>query len=170
MDKFWINLLKLSENVPMFPHPQDLLSSACKVQRDNDLMVAAATETQTPFPRCLTLATLSDLVSQAKNPGVVIKRDYGDSNEFTFLPSKKRHRDLEMKYQETQERYSPVKCLPYPSWIAQPYISSLMDKGELRAFVVGGELIYAIHTWERGADPRFNMEMVDNYTPLELVE
>lgn len=170
MDKFWISLLKLSEIVPMFPHPQDLLSSACKVQRDNDLMVAAVTATKTPFPRSITLTNLSDVESQARNPGVVIKRDYSDSNQCTFLPGKKRQRLVEKKFHETQENYGQIRSLPYPSWIAQPYMPALVDKGEIRAFVVGGKVMYSIHTWQRDPASDYSIELVDNYTPLELVE
>ena len=85
MDTFWTCLLQLSEKIPMFPHPQDLLSSACKVQRDNDLMIVATSVTQTPFPRSLTLVNIRDLLSQAENLGVVIKRDMELVDNYTPL-------------------------------------------------------------------------------------
>jgi glutathione synthase/RimK-type ligase-like ATP-grasp enzyme len=171
MDEFWINLLELSEKIPMFPHPQDLLGSACKVQRDNDLMIAATSGTLTPYPRSMILANLKELLDQATNSGVVIKRDFSDSSDFTFLPGKKRSRTLESMFKETSKSYSKVKNLPYPSWLAQPYIPALVEKGEIRAFVVGGKLAYAIHTWPgTELDHPLHMEFVENYTPLELLK
>ena len=169
MDKFWIRLLKMSEKIPMFPHPQDLLGSACKVQRDNDLMRVAISETLTPFPRSLTLVGLEELLKQAQNPSVVIKRDYSDSSEWTFLPGRRRVMELEAKFQETTESYREIKTLPYPAWIAQPFMPSLLEKGELRAYVVGGKLMYTIHTWVQKPGGEIHMEVVENFTPLEFL-
>ena len=89
MDRFWNSLLWLSETTPMFPQPQDLLNSACKVQRDNDLMIAATTATQTLYPWSLTSMNKKDLITQAENKGVDIKRDFRDLSKWTFLPQKK---------------------------------------------------------------------------------
>jgi hypothetical protein len=169
IDEFWINLFELSEKICMFPHPQDLLSSACKVLRDNDLMIAATSATLTPFPRTITLNNMGDLRDQSANRGVVIKRDFSDSSTCTFLPGKHRSRLVESKYLETQDSYEGIKKLPCPSWIAQPYIPALVDKGELRAYVAGGKLMYSIHTWESNGQDGMNMEVVDNYTPLDLL-
>jgi len=135
-------------------------------------MIAATSVTQTPYPLSLTLTTLEELVNQAENQGVVIKRDYSDSNEWTFLPQrKKRARLLETKFNETSESYRGIQNLPFPSWLAQPYMPALVEKGEIRAYVVGGVLMYAVHTYPTG-DKRnpLSIELVDNFTPLELLE
>ena len=66
----------MSEKIPMFPHPLDLLNSACKVKRDDDLMTVATSNTLTPYSKYLTLVGLDDLLKLADNSKVVIKRDY----------------------------------------------------------------------------------------------
>jgi len=174
MDLFWINLLKLSTQIPMFPHPQDLLASGCKVQRDNDLMIVATSVTRTPYPRSITMTTWEELEKQSRNTGIVIKRDYSDSNNCTFLPPKtrkdnSRYQSLKEKFIETEESYQGIKKLPYPSWIGQPYMPGLIDKGEIRAFVVGGKLIHSTHTYPTPLHP-WNSDVVVNYTPLDLLE
>lgn len=160
----------------MFPHPQDLLASACKVQRDNDLMTAAMTVTKTPYPKSLTLTNEQDLRTACKNMKIVIKRDFSDSTTCTFLPAKdgRPNRRMEkalQKYAESEMLYEGIECLPRPAWLAQPWIPSLVEKGEIRAFVVGGKLLHAVHTWpQRTGDRIYHFELVDNYTPLEQLE
>lgn len=159
----------------MFPHPQDLLASACKVQRDNDLMIAAGSTTLTPYPRSLTLVDEESLRRQATNPGLVIKRDYSDGSLWTFLPKRDdkdgraRREHIRKRFLETQKCYQHITQLPYPSWLAQPYMPGLVEKGEIRAFLVGGKLRYAIHTWP-GPNEDLYMDLVENYTPLNLLE
>jgi hypothetical protein len=152
----------------MFPHPGDLLASACKVQRDNDLMIAAMKATKTPYPKSVTLTSPDDLRPACQNMGLVIKRDFSDSTTCTFLPGADRETKVRDKFVETQSLYRGICCLPYPSWIGQPYMPSLVEKGEIRAFVVGGKVMYAVHTWPIG--DRQGVEVVDNYTPLESLQ
>jgi hypothetical protein len=157
----------------MFPHPQDLLASACKVQRDNDLMVIATTVTKTPYPKALALTTKQDLADACQNLGLVIKRDFSDSTSCTYLPPQAgeggdRTTKVMNNYTETNRFYKNIECLPHPSWIAQPYIPSLVEKGELRAFIVGGRLAFVIHSWPMGGLQQ--SQVVDNFTPLDIIE
>jgi hypothetical protein len=163
-DQFWTNLLALSLQVPMFPHPEDLLASASKIQRDNDLLIAATQVTNTPFPRSLTITTGAELQQACNRPMVVIKREFSDSTSCTFLPSGTQRTEVYHKFMETQRLYGGITSLPIPGWIAQPYIDSLAQKGELRAFVVGGKVFHTVHTWPE--DDQQSHEMVDNITPL----
>jgi hypothetical protein len=169
-DQFWNNLLQLSLQLPMFPHPQDLVASASKIQRDNDLMVVASTITRTPFPRSIILDTEEDLRKACKNQALVIKREFSDSTHCTYLPPNEgedpglRLQRVMRKLVETQRLYSGIRSLPPPTWMGQPFISSL-QKGELRAFVVGGRLEHVIHTWTEQSTHEF----VDNVTPLSLL-
>jgi hypothetical protein len=152
----------------MFPHPQDLIASAAKIQRDNDLMVVATTITKTPFPKSVILDKEDDLIAACKNKYLVIKREFSDSNNSTYLPPKdgpnSRLTQVGEKYKKTRELYDGIQSLPPPTWMGQPFIPSLLHKGELRAFVVGGRVQYVIHTL------REEQQYVDNYTPLHLLE
>lgn len=175
IDDFWVNLLLLSLDVPMFPHPQDLLASACKIQRDNDLMISAVTKTNTPYPKSVTISNQEDLKAACKNRGLVIKRDFSDSTSCTYLPPKDgepngRTEKVMAVYEHTKQAYGTIECLPRPAWMAQPYIPSLVEKGELRAFVVGGKLAYAVHTWPSPEPGVYSIELVENYTPLNLLQ
>ena len=168
MDRFWANLLKLSVRIPMFPHPQDLLSAACKVVRDTDLTIVASQVTKSPYPRSAILRTPEDLRKSCDNTGVVIKRDFSDSTTCTFLPGSDRSGHVRRKHAETSHLYEGIDAIPTPQWMAQPFNVELAHKGEIRAFVAGGKLRYAIHTWPQGG--RINQECVDNYTPLDLLQ
>ena len=169
MDEFWANLLTLSLTLPMFPHPQDLLSSGCKVQRDGDLTIAAATITRSAYPKSIALPNLDAIKDACKNQALVIKRDFSDSTSCTFLPgAANREAEVEAKYRETSLLYEGIKRIPRPAWMGQPFNRHLAEKGELRAFVIGGRLQYTIHTMLEG-DGRFYHAFVDNYTPLHLL-
>ena len=50
-------------------------------------------------------------------------------------------------------------------------MASLVEKGEIRVYVVGGKVMYSIHTWpSERFQQAMQFEVVENYTPLELVE
>jgi glutathione synthase/RimK-type ligase-like ATP-grasp enzyme len=115
-------------------------------------MAAAMTKMKTPYPKSLTLTSRQDLIAACKNRGVVIKCDFSDSTTCIFLPSSDERSDRRMekilwKYTETERLYEGIECLPHPMWMAQPLIPSLVQKGEIRAFVVRGKMVHAIHTW-----------------------
>jgi hypothetical protein len=167
MDKFWGNLLHLSDQVPMFPHPLDLLSAACKVQRDSDLSIVAANITQSPYPRSILLRTEAELERSCGDTGVVVKRDFSDSATCTFMPGRDRVQAVTRKEAETDILYSGIQGIPRPRWMAQPFNLDLAHKGELRAYVVGGVFQYSVHTWFQGSTVQH--EFVDNYTPLDLL-
>lgn len=99
----------------------------------------------------------------------MIKRDFSDSTTCTFLPGNSRQERVIEKYAETAQLYYGIQSIPRPTWMAQPFNRDLAQKGELRAFLVGGVLKYTVHTWPAG-DARFHNEYVDNYTPLDLLQ
>ena len=171
-DAFWVNLLQLSQLLPMFPHPQDLYAAAAKMQRDNNLM-AAATITRTPFLKTVHLSTQQELIQASRQKTLVIKRDFSDSASCTYLPTNDgpgaRIQQVSIKWDETQRVYQGIKSLPLPSWLAQPYNPSILEKGELRAFVVGGRVRHVIHTLPNGPD-QMHQEIVDNFTPLSCLK
>lgn len=170
-DRFWKSLLQLSLQLPMFPHPLDLIASASKIQRDNLLMVVASTITQTPFPKSLTLPTKDALLKACANRGLVIKREFSDSEDCTFLPPKreedleKRKRRVKEVWDHTKTLYEGIESLPPPTWMGQPFILSLLEKGELRAFVVGGRVTHVVHTCPQHC----SQEFVDSFVPLSLI-
>ena len=174
-DLFWNNLLKLSLHIPMFPHPQDLLASASKIQRDNDLMVVATNITKTPFPKSVTLNNETDLLIACRRPGYVIKCDFSDSNDCTYLPSnegedaKVREQRIKQKLEETKISYRGIRSLPHPNWMGQTYIPSLVEKGELWAFVVGGKVSHVIHTLPANAG-NLKIQFVENFTHLSILK
>lgn len=170
MDGFWTNLHKLSVNIPMFPHPQDILSAGCKVIRDVDLTIVAARVTNSPYPASVLLKSKKELVEACQNPHLVIKRDFSDSTTCTFMPGPNRTTRVKKRYADTLLDYSDIQTLPQPSWMAQPFNPEVAFKGELRAFVVGGRVQYTVSTWPGAEAGAFDQELVDNYTPLELLK
>lgn len=172
-DRFWVNLLNLSKALPMFPHPQDLYTAACKMQRDNHLMTAAMGNTMTPFLRTAHLSTKQALLEACAKKVFVIKRDFSDSTSCTYLPTKEgpeaRKQLVSSKWDETLRVYNGIHSLPAPVWMAQVYNPHLLEKGELRAFVVGGRVRRVIHTLP-DVQGEMQQEMVDNFTPLSRLK
>jgi hypothetical protein len=112
VDAFWTNLLELSINISMFPHPQDLLSAACKVQRDTDLAIVATKVMRSPYPSSAVLCTQDELKEGCLNPRVVIKQDFSDSTACTFLPAIDHQRHVMTKDTEMCQLYGGIKTIP----------------------------------------------------------
>ena len=70
------------------------------------------------------------------------------------------------KWEQTEMLYSGIQSLPPPTWMAQPFIRSLLEKGELRAFVVDGSVTHVVHT----SPEHSSQEFVDNVVPLLLLQ
>lgn len=152
----------------MFPHPQDLISAGCKVQRDADLTIVAQTITRSPYPKSVVLRTEVEL-RDACHKRLVIKRDYSDSTSCTFLPAKAYEEAVIKEDRETRRLYSGIRRIPRPVWMGQPFNQHLADKGELRAFVVNKQLRYTVNTSLQSSG-LFHIEFADNYTPLDRLE
>jgi hypothetical protein len=153
----------------MFPHPKDLIASAAKLQRDNDLMLVALETTKTAYPRMVPLRTHKEFMEACSSQQLVVKRDFSDSNIHLLIranPAQMKH--TQSQWKKTQERYRNVTCLPQPTWFAQRYVPALQEKGELRVFLAGTKISHCVHTW---TDEGGNLctEIVDNVTPLNLM-
>ena len=128
-------------------------------------MVVASTITRTPFPKCVTLNSREELLKACENKALVIKREFSDSTNCTYLPDANpanRVKRVTQKLDQTLRLYGGIRSLPLPAWMGQPFISGLLHKGELRAFVAGGTMTHVIHTWAEES----TQEFVDNITPL----
>lgn len=168
-DIFWSNLLLFATKQPMFPHPKDLVASAAKLQRDNDLMLVALETTKTAYPRTVPLRNHEEFLVACSSQQLVVKRDFSDCNIHLLIradPANKEH--AQSQWEKTQDMYRNIRCLPRPTWFAQQYVPALQQKGELRAFVAGTRMFHCVHTW---VDSGGNVctEVVDNVTPLNLV-
>jgi hypothetical protein len=85
----------------------------------------------------------------------------------TFLPTE----TLLQKYAESEILYEGIECLPHLAWLAQPWMPSLVEKGEIRAFVVRGKLLHAVHMWPQSTGGLIhNFELVNNYMPLKQLK
>jgi hypothetical protein len=169
-DTFWTNLLQFAYGFPMFPHPKDLVASAAKLQRDSDLRKVALTITKTVYPKTAKLLNSKEFLLACSNQEMVVKREYSDCNTHLLIQGNPNKRSLLLgQWIRTQDMYQAITCLPKPAWFGQRYVPALEEKGELRVFVAGGEMFYAVHTWT-DANGNHNQEIVDNVTPLDLLE
>jgi len=50
--------------------------------------------------------------------------------------------------------------------MAQPFNPLLVEKGEIRAFIVEGRMMHAVYTWIFNRQQKDYHQMVDNYMPL----
>jgi len=62
---------------------------------------------------------------------------------------------------------------PEGLWFSQQFVPTLRDEGELRAFVLGGEMVYVVHTkilgrasLEHGVSDGWSIEVMDKLPPL----
>lgn len=168
-DTFWSNLLLFASRQPMFPHPKDLVASAAKLQRDNDLMLVALETTKTAYPRVVPLRNYEEFLAACSSPQLVVKRDFSDCSVHQVIRADPAQMKCTLsQWEKTEDLYRNVRCLPRPTWFAQHYIPALKEKGELRVFVAGTRMFHCVHTW---VDDGGNvcMDAVDNVTPVHLI-
>jgi hypothetical protein len=109
-----------------------------------DLTDVATSVTQTVFPHSLLVSDQKTMETTCLNKAVLIRWEFSDSLSSTFMP-KERSLDHVMKaFEKSQKDYKDIHFLLQPHWFAQPYISALEKKGELRIFVIGLMVSYIV--------------------------
>lgn len=157
----------------MFPHPLEHLRAANKLFRDGDLHHAASLVGNI-HPPLFPLLNLKKFKETMNRQDIVLKRSFADASTMTFMPDQmaqenRQGRTAIMEQWNNTRRYEKMPPEVRPVWFTQPYIPELVIKGEFRAFVVGGKLratILTTPTHGGGMD----QEMVDNFTPLHLIQ
>jgi hypothetical protein len=148
------NLIGLSRVIRMWP-PQDhvdTIASKWELTRTLDFIAQERTKTARPKTRLLVDGeTILDVM--------VLKRTHSDAGQHVLLPT------------------NVVKCnwdylrsqlnVPRSRWMAQSYVETLVKLGEWRSFVVGGNIVYTVHTLSNREKGTWSWDMACTYYTLE---
>lgn len=149
---FFCNLKQLIKTTVVWPHPEELLLSGCKMQGYQNIRLAALSlGFHYPMYATIPMDILDDNEFQKRlQQGIlgVLKRDYGMKAECVITPRTKdplKHLKAAIKQQE--ETWGRVAhFFPRPNWFVQPIIDNLFSVGEIKAFIIGGHLTLKITT------------------------
>lgn len=167
---YWQGMDALSKHVSIWPHPADLISHGCKFTYLQHLKDIAEEITQTRYPDISFVEdplspsiienqddnySLSSIIKLDKEvhtlpssidvEGMVLKRTFSSSHRHVLQMTGNAEYQIVIKEKidETTKQYGYFGDWIKPTWFTMPYIKS-MKFGELRAFFVGGHLIYVL--------------------------
>lgn len=129
---------KLCEAVRMWP-PQDQVRNKYDVIRQLDLVAARRTISARPVTHKL------DDIDNIDPTKVVLKRTHSDMGQHVILPGDESKFTLEY----LQSRLEVPGCF----WFAQTFVPTLRELGEWKVFLIGGQIVYIVHTrrnWSKG--------------------
>lgn len=144
IDVYFNNIRLLSDQVSIWPQPQELMFGGEKLPLLDDL--SSIHEDDDCYPFHTPIDNVAEFASNPANSGKVIKRSFSDcGNHVVHLKNKDATRKLSKLLKDEDRRYSPMACIS-PSWFVMPFIPELISKGELRTFCIGGVPIYTVLT------------------------
>ncbi|TFK65354.1 hypothetical protein BDN72DRAFT_900751 [Pluteus cervinus] len=138
------NSVHLSKRVPIWPPPLDLLYQGAKITTISDLAEVSRLHDLAPYPAVATVDT-----PQLNRPDLVFKRAYSDTTTHVLHrhTNKTKAKALLGSVSRDRLNWSPLRNLSViPCWFAVPYIPEVVTCGELRAYVLRGEVHYVIWT------------------------
>ena len=151
----WEGMWSLSEHTTIWPHPVDLLRHGNKLTAIKHLKEIAEEVTNTKYPDIFSVEDPLSLIG-IKSDGMILMRNYcpheeaikitGDTSFEAFIKE---------QVALSEEQYEYFGDWIKPQWFSMPLMES-MTFGELRAFFIGGHLIYV-------------MSVVDSVDPTEAL-
>jgi glutathione synthase/RimK-type ligase-like ATP-grasp enzyme len=91
---------------------------------------------------------------------VVLKRTHSDMGQHVILPQ-----DGREKY--TREYVEGHSEIPGCIWLIQSYVDTLAALGEWRVFIIGGQIVYIVHTRRNRTKGSSMAQTPINYYTLE---
>lgn len=147
------NLDHLRHYVHVWP-PQDQPNTiGSKLQSIQNLDIIASRRTHSTRP-----ITRELKVHEQIPDNIVIKRTHSDSGIHILLPGD-RNRNWEYMLAHSE--------IPRCRWFGQTYVETLHRLGEWRTFVVGGKIIYTVHTFQNSHRDTWKWDMVREYYSLQ---
>ena len=164
------NLRSLTEQTIVYPSPDQMLLRGSKLYVIDQLREISRDVTYTSYPEIVLIDNPLD-PNLATRPGLFIKRSFSDSGKHVLRPSNaKDAAKLPNMVAETSKYYDhePLQKLGVqPRWFGMAFIPELYEKGEIRAFFIGGKLSYMISTQPAGENLR--ILQVYEITPLHYL-
>jgi hypothetical protein len=142
---YWEGMEVLSKHISIWPHHADLLRHGNKSTYVNQLKEIAEEVTHTKYPN---MESAEDPLSfiEMESKEIILTRNYSSSLEhtFTILTGNTTFETLVKEEAAiAQEQYGYFEDWIKPQWFLMHSIESKAF-GELRAFFVGGHLIYTL--------------------------
>lgn len=167
-----MNLTELSKKTVIWPGFEQSLKGGSKLSLFLDLKVVAKKNGMF-VPAIVRLP-------DPLNPGMaldkrhVLKREWADCSSHVILPpfNTAKKTKLSQLAEEQKKHYRQRGQFNInPSWFLQTYLEDLRTRGELRAFVVQGHLVYTVLTQPNHVEREGVMTLTDvtDYTPLQML-
>jgi hypothetical protein len=90
---------------------------------------------------------------------MVLKRTHSDAGEHVIVPSDTHRRNWD--YLRTQ------LTVPGSQWMAQSFVEPLVRLGEWRVFLIGGKVLYTVHTLKNRERNTWSWDMAHTFYTLE---
>ena len=90
---------------------------------------------------------------------MVLKRTHSDAREHVIVPSDMNRHNWDYLHSQLD--------VPGSQWIAQSFMEPLARLGEWRVFLVGGVMVYTVHTLKNWDRNMWSWDIVHTYYTLE---
>ena len=147
----------LSNSVRFWPpqHHADNICSKWKLVQNLDMIAATRTFSARPKTRLLHDGEmLSDKM--------VMKRTHSDAGEHVLIPH-----DKNTQEKRNWEYLRSQLNIPRSQWMGQTYVELLAKRGEWRVFVIGGQIVYTVHTIRNPEKRTWAWDVVRTYYSLD---
>lgn len=138
----------------MWP-PQDhvnTIASKWELAQTLNLITQEATNTARPMTRLL-------VDGERIVDAMVLKRTHSDAGEHVVIPSNVHKRNWDYLRGQLD--------VPGSRWMGQAYVEHLARLGEWRVFIVGGKIVYTVHTLKNQERNTWSWDVVHTYYTLE---
>ena len=142
---YWEGMNVLSKHISIWPHPADLLRHGKKSTYIKQLKEIAEEVTHTKYPDILSAEDPLSLI-EMKREEIILMRNYSSLFEhtFTIFTGDDTFQTLvKEEVEKAQEQYGYFQDWIKPQWFTMHPIESKAF-GELKAYFVGGHLIYVL--------------------------
>jgi hypothetical protein len=148
--KYEMELDTLRRIVHIWPPPNQSKNKWELIQM-LDLVAARRTYSVRPITRPLQ-------IGDPINDMVVLKRTHSDMGNHVLLPN-----NLNRNWKYMSRNMEVPGCM----WLAQSYVYTLASLGEWRVFLMGGQIVYVVHTVHNPQKGTWTWDVPVNYYSLE---
>lgn len=161
------NLTDLCTQTIVYPSPDQMLLRGSKLWVIDQLREVARTVTRTDYPEVVLINDPQD-PTLAHRPGLFMKRTFSDTAAHVLRACDKDASDLMSgMVTDTKTFYDHDSVRKYnviPEWFGMAFIPEMSQKGEIKAFFIGGQLTHTICTTP--LDGQLKVDHVSEITPL----
>ena len=148
------NLHTLSRVIHIWPHQDHVNTIASKWELSQSLDIIAQERTNTARPRTRLVVDGERIVN-----AMVLKRTHSDAGEHVIIPSDVYKRNWDYLRGQLDVRGS--------QWMVQSFVEHLPKLGEWRVFLVGGKVVYTVHTLKNQDRKTWYWDVAHTYYTLE---